>query len=68
MTARLVFLTGSRAGTAFDVEEEDISVGGKSELTITFALTGIGEAWLDTVTVTLRGDGVTTVTAPSGPG
>jgi S1-C subfamily serine protease len=36
MTARLVFLTGSRAGTAFDVEEEDISVGRKSELTITF--------------------------------
>ncbi len=36
MTARLVFLTGSRAGTAYDLKEEDESIGRKSDRTIRF--------------------------------
>ena len=36
MTARLVFLTGSRAGTAYDLREEDESIGRKSDRTIIF--------------------------------
>ena len=36
MTARLVFLTGSRAGTAYDIEEDDVSIGRKSGLTVAF--------------------------------
>jgi len=36
MTARLVFLTGSLAGTAYDLKEEDETIGRKSDRTIIF--------------------------------
>jgi len=36
MAARLVFISGSRAGTAIDLEEADVSIGRKSDRTITF--------------------------------
>ncbi|UCG87359.1 MAG: trypsin-like peptidase domain-containing protein [Gemmatimonadota bacterium] len=37
MAARLVFISGSKAGTAYDLEQEDVSIGRKSDRTITFS-------------------------------
>jgi serine protease Do len=36
MAARLVFMTGSRAGTAFELEEAEVSIGRKADRSITF--------------------------------